>query len=79
MNSAALRCVVPGGLLATASCTSQVSPESFRDLLGDAAVEAERELQVLHEAGHALDHPVPAHFLEGRYLKFILGRVQEIQ
>lgn len=78
LNQAALRCVAPGGLLATASCTSQVSPEAFRDLLGDAAVQAGRELQVLHEAGHAIDHPVPAHFPEGRYLKFILGRVQEI-
>jgi len=32
----------------------------------------------VHEAGHALDHPVPVHFLEGRYLKFIIARVGEM-
>jgi 23S rRNA (cytosine1962-C5)-methyltransferase len=34
-------------------------------------------LLILHEAGHALDHPVAAHFPESRYLKFVLGQVQE--
>lgn len=78
LNAAAMRCLPLGGLLATASCTSQVSPEDFRDLLGEAAARAGRRFLILHEAGHAIDHPVPAHFPEGRYLKFILGRVQEV-
>ncbi len=77
LNALAMRCVAPGGLLATASCTSQVSPEAFRAMLGDAAATTERQLAIIHEAGHALDHPVPAHFPEGRYLKFILARVLE--
>ena len=75
LNELALRCVVPGGLLATASCTSQVSPEAFRAALGEAARRAGRRLLVVREAGQALDHPVAAHFPEGRYLKFIVGRV----
>jgi len=78
LNAAAMRCLPSGGLLATASCTAQVSPQDFRDLLGEAAARAGRRLFILHEAGHALDHPVPAHFPEGRYLKFILGRVEEV-
>ena len=78
LNEAAVRCLPAGGLLATASCTSQVSPQAFREALGEAASRAGRRLLVLHEAGHALDHPVPAHFPEGRYLKFVLGRVQEV-
>jgi 23S rRNA (cytosine1962-C5)-methyltransferase len=77
LNQAAMRCLPPGGLLATASCTSQVSPRSFREALGEAAVRAEVRLLILHEAGHAIDHPVAAHFPEGRYLKFLLGQVQE--
>jgi 23S rRNA (cytosine1962-C5)-methyltransferase len=77
LNQAAMRCVAPGGLLATASCTSQVSPHAFREALGDAAGKAERRFLMLHEAGHAIDHPVPAHFPEGRYLKFVLGQVME--
>jgi 23S rRNA (cytosine1962-C5)-methyltransferase len=77
LNQAAMRCVAPGGLLATASCTSQVAPHAFREALGDAAARAGKRFLMLHEAGHAIDHPVPAHFAEGRYLKFVLGRVME--
>lgn len=75
LNAQAMRCALPGGLLATASCTSQVSPADFVALLGEAAAEAGRRFQIVHEAGHAPDHPVPASFPEGRYLKFVIGRV----
>lgn len=75
LNMLATRCVTPGGFLATASCTSQVSPAEFVTLVGEAGHDAKRRLQLLHEAGHAPDHPVPATFPEGRYLKFILVRV----
>jgi 23S rRNA (cytosine1962-C5)-methyltransferase len=77
LNQAAMRCLPPGGLLATASCTSQVSPRAFREALGEAAAQAGRRFLILHEAGHAVDHPVAAHFPEARYLKFVLGQVQE--
>jgi 23S rRNA (cytosine1962-C5)-methyltransferase len=73
-----MRCLPDGGLLATASCTAQVSPGRFRQILGDAAAGAEKRLAIVHEAGHAIDHPVPAHLLEARYLKFVLGIVQGI-
>ncbi|ADI14985.1 class I SAM-dependent rRNA methyltransferase [Truepera radiovictrix] len=75
LNALALRCTQPGGLLATASCTAQVSPEAFRDALSSAAAHAGVRLQLLHEAGQPPDHPVPASFPEGRYLKFVIGRV----
>lgn len=78
LNALAMRCVARDGLLATASCTSQIAPDAFRALLGEAAASAHLRLSIIHEAGHALDHPVPAHFLEGRYLKFVLARVQAI-
>lgn len=77
LNALALRCVEPGGLLVTASCTSQVSPEAFRGMLADAGAQASRRLQIIHEAGHPADHPVPAGFPEGRYLKFVVARVRE--
>lgn len=75
LNKLALRCVNPGGLLATASCTSQVSETAFRQAVTEAAAEAGVSAQIIHEAGHALDHPVPLSFLEGRYLKFMLLNV----
>ena len=76
LNALGMRCVAPGGLLASASCTSQIGPEDFRAMLGAAAASAGRRVQIIHEAGQACDHPVPAHFPEGRYLKFMVGRVQ---
>ncbi|MGQ9548274.1 MAG: class I SAM-dependent rRNA methyltransferase [Roseiflexus sp.] len=77
LNALGMRCVVSGGLLATASCTTQVGPEAFREALAAAGAMADRQLQIIHEAGQPLDHPVPAHFPEGRYLKFVVGRVEE--
>ena len=78
LNRSAMRCVVPGGILASASCTSQVSPAAFRQTLAHAARQAGRRLLVLCEEGQPLDHPVPAHFPEARYLKFVVGRVLDL-
>jgi 23S rRNA (cytosine1962-C5)-methyltransferase len=75
LNAAIMARLPDGGLLATASCTAQVSPSDFRGALAGAALDAGVRAQVLHEAGHALDHPVPLHFPEGRYLTFVLLRV----
>ncbi|HSJ58472.1 MAG TPA: class I SAM-dependent rRNA methyltransferase, partial [Anaerolineae bacterium] len=75
LNRDAIRCVEVGGLLASASCTSQVSPSTFREALAEAARQAGRRLLLIHDAGQPVDHPVAAHFPEGRYLKFVLARV----
>lgn len=75
LNARAISCVRVGGFFAAASCTAQLSPEAFRSMLAEAARRAGRRLQILHDVGHAPDHP---HFVahpEGRYLKFVLGRV----
>lgn len=75
LNRDALKLVAPGGLLATASCTAQVSPDTFRQVVADAARAAGVRAQIVAERGHAVDHPVPVSFPEGRYLKFLLLRV----
>ena len=76
LNTLAMHCLAPDGLLASSSCTSQVSPDAFRDMLAQAAADAGRRALILHEAGQPLDHPVPVHFPEGRYLKFVLAAVE---
>jgi 23S rRNA (cytosine1962-C5)-methyltransferase len=76
LNRLALALIEPGGLLASASCTAYVSPDMFREMLAQAAAQAGKRLQILYEVGQPLDHPAPAHFMEGRYLKFSLSRVQ---
>jgi 23S rRNA (cytosine1962-C5)-methyltransferase len=75
LNVQAMKCVKPGGLLASSSCTSQVSSADFKEMLKEAAQEANVYAQIIHEAGHALDHPVPVNFPEGLYLKFVVMRL----
>jgi 23S rRNA (cytosine1962-C5)-methyltransferase len=64
----------PGGYAALSSCTAQVGPELFREIVADAAARVGAELQIIHEAGQPIDHPVFAQHPEGRYLKFVVGR-----
>ncbi|ADR35655.1 rRNA (guanine-N(2)-)-methyltransferase [Oceanithermus profundus DSM 14977] len=77
LGAGAMRRVRPGGLLAAASCTAQVSPTAFREALAEAARRAGVRTQIVHEAGHAPDHPLRPEFPEGRYLKFAVLRVLE--
>ncbi|WP_457628802.1 class I SAM-dependent rRNA methyltransferase [Oceanithermus sp.] len=77
LNALALARLRPGGLLATASCTAQVSPSAFREALAEAARRAGVRTQIVHEVGHAPDHPLRPEFPEGRYLKFAVLRVLE--
>ena len=75
LNTLGLRLVRKGGYYAAASCTAQVSPEAFRQILVKAVLQSGRQAQIVHEAGHALDHPVCICHPEGRYLKFVVLRV----
>ncbi|MCW5849344.1 MAG: class I SAM-dependent rRNA methyltransferase [Anaerolineae bacterium] len=75
LNALGLRVVRPGGLLVTSSCTAQVGHDAFLETLAQAGAQTGRRLLILHDAGQPLDHPVPAHFPEGRYLKFVIGQV----
>lgn len=77
LMSQAVRLVSPHGLFCAASCTSQVSPTEFLDLMVDAGRKARRRLQVVREAAQPLDHPVLLGHDEGRYLKFVAARVLE--
>jgi 23S rRNA (cytosine1962-C5)-methyltransferase len=74
LHTLALDVLGNGGLLAAASCTSQVDPESFRETIAAAAGKAQRRLQIVADVGHALDHPVMIGHPEGRYLKFVVVR-----
>jgi 23S rRNA (cytosine1962-C5)-methyltransferase len=73
LHAAALSVLAPGGLYAAASCTSQVSPDAFRQTIAEGAARLYR-LTVVHESAHAPDHPYAIGHLEGRYLKFVLSR-----
>jgi 23S rRNA (cytosine1962-C5)-methyltransferase len=75
LNLRAMRLLVPGGVLATASCTGLVDGVAFERTLRDAALDAERELKVLYRTGQGPDHPWSIVAPESRYLEFVLGEV----
>ncbi|NOY92342.1 MAG: class I SAM-dependent rRNA methyltransferase [Deltaproteobacteria bacterium] len=76
VNANALQLLDPGGLLVTCSCSGVMRTEDWLRTLALAARDAERELTVLGVYGAGEDHPVPAPFPEGRYLKCAIVRVQ---
>lgn len=75
LNAMGLATAGPVALYAASSCTAQVGPDAFRETVAEAARRARRRFQIIHDVGQPLDHPVMAGHLEGRYLKFIVGRV----
>jgi len=75
LNVLGLKLVAPGGLLASASCSSHVDMEAFCTMLAAAAVAARRPIRILELRGQPADHPSLPAFPEGRYLKFVLARV----
>jgi len=76
LNALALAACADDALLATASCSQLVDAVAFERMLAAAAKDAHRRIQVLEIASQAPDHPVPAGFPEGRYLKFFVCRVR---
>jgi 23S rRNA (cytosine1962-C5)-methyltransferase len=72
LNAQVARVVAPHGLLATASCSSHVTMEDFTAAVAAGCVEAGRVARVVHAGGAGPDHPVSVAFPEGRYLKFLL-------
>ena len=75
MNVLAMKLVEQGGLLVTCSCSGLLDAPEFVALLGAAARNAERQVQILALAGAAADHPVALNALEGAYLKVAWLRV----
>lgn len=75
LNLDGLRVVKAGGLMFTASCTSQVSRSEFLDAVREAVASSGRRAQIVHESFHAPDHPTALAHPEGQYLKGLLLKV----
>jgi 23S rRNA (cytosine1962-C5)-methyltransferase len=76
LNALALQTCAPGGFLCTASCSQLVGAEELERVLAAAAKDAHRRLTVAQLAFQAPDHVIPVGFAEGRYLKFLVCRVE---
>lgn len=69
LNSEAMRAIAPGGILFTFSCSQVVDRQLFYDTIVAAAIQAGREISVLHHLSQPADHPVSIFHPEGEYLK----------
>ena len=75
VNLLAFRLLRSGGVLFTFSCSGAVSADLFQKIVFGAAVDAEREAQVIGVLAQGADHPVALTFPEGAYLKGLICRV----
>lgn len=75
LNLRAMRLLAPGGTLITCSCSHHVSLADFTEVLGAAAADAGRRVQLLETRAAAPDHPEVLTLPETRYLKCLICRV----
>jgi len=72
INLRALRCLEPGGLIATFSCSHHVSPALFEDVCRAAGEDVGRAVRIAARLSQARDHPVLLGVPETRYLTGLL-------
>ena len=75
INLLAMKLLLPGGILATFSCSGNVPADRFQRIVSEAATDAERQVQVLEQLAHGPDHPALLSFPESMYLKGLICRV----
>jgi 23S rRNA (cytosine1962-C5)-methyltransferase len=68
-NALALRLLAPDGVLVTCSCSAALGVEELERVVALAARDADRDATIFARGDQAADHPVPAAFPQGRYLK----------
>jgi 23S rRNA (cytosine1962-C5)-methyltransferase len=72
INAQVLSKMPKGSILLTCSCSYYMDEALFRTTLFQAGQNAGRDLQIIKETFHALDHPISLFHPEGRYLKSLL-------
>jgi hypothetical protein len=71
------RATKPGGLVVVCSCSAAVDLFALTRALATGAVRANVHATIVERAFQGVDHPVPAAFSEGLYLKAIVARVDK--
>lgn len=75
LNELAISCLVPGGVLVSASCSHHLPASELNSLVRRAANKRGRQLSVVDRSGAGFDHPVHPAIPETEYLKAIFSRV----
>ncbi|WP_194975293.1 class I SAM-dependent rRNA methyltransferase [Aquiflexum lacus] len=69
LNAEALKRIKSGGILFTFSCSQVVDKQLFANTVTSAAMEAGRNVRILHYLSQPADHPVNIFHTESEYLK----------
>ncbi len=69
LNAEAMRKIKPGGILFTFSCSQVVDKYLFNNTVMAAAIEAGRNIKIMHHLSQPADHPISIFHPEGEYLK----------
>lgn len=75
INTTALAKIKSGGLLFTFSCSQAIDRDQFTSMIMSSALEAKRNVRIIHHLGHSADHPVSIFHPEGEYLKGLVLQV----
>lgn len=75
INAEAIKRIKKGGLIFTYSCSQAVDAVLFESTVCAAAIEAGRNVRILHRMGQPADHPVSIFHPEGNYLKGLVIHV----
>ena len=75
INQRTMESIKSGGLLFTFSCSQAVDDRLFAHTVISAAIQANRNVRILHRLHQPSDHPVSAFHPEGAYLKGLVLRV----
>ena len=76
INQRAMEKIRPGGLLLTFSCSQAVSNDEFKTVCFTAAANAHKQVRIVRQLPHAMDHPVSIYHPEGEYLKGLLLEIE---
>ena len=77
INLRALKLLKTNGVLISCSCSYHMPQEMFLEIIGDAALDARRRMQIVEVRGQSSDHPVLMGVPETHYLKCVIARVVE--
>ncbi len=69
LNATAIKLIRANGIIFTFSCSGVIDKMLFYNTITAAAIEAGRNIKILHYLYQPADHPVTPYFSEGEYLK----------
>lgn len=72
MNTACMKLLKKGGLLATSSCSYHVNREAFMEVLRSSAKDAGKPVRIVESRSQAKDHPALLSVPETEYLKCVI-------